>query len=90
LTSSSRDGPGRAVLIKVPSWRGKPLLEISAFRLGLSPAVEMNDHKRYFDPKDLWPMLVAAGFRPSEIHCRRHKFGLNTFAACRVGADVDG
>ena len=35
-------------------------------------------------PRDLWPMLVAAGFRPSAIRCRRHKFGLNTFAVCRA------
>jgi hypothetical protein len=27
-------------------------------------------------------MLVRAGFRPKDIFCRRHKFGLNTFAAC--------
>ena len=76
--------PGGIALINVPSWRGKALLEFSAFRLGLSPAVEMDDHKRYFDPRDLWPMLVRAGFRPSNIHCRRHKLGLNTFAVCRV------
>jgi SAM-dependent methyltransferase len=78
--------PGGVALINVPSWRGKPWLELSAFRLGLSPAVEMDDHKRYYDPRDLWPLLVRAGFRPSEISCRRHKFGLNTFAACRVPA----
>ena len=41
-------------------------LELSAFRLGLSPAEEMDDHKAYYDPRDLWPMLVRAGFRPSE------------------------
>lgn len=76
--------PGGLALINVPSWRGKPLLELSAFRLGRSPAVEMDDHKRYYDPRDLWPMLVSAGFRPSAIKCRRHKFGLNTFAACRA------
>jgi SAM-dependent methyltransferase len=76
--------PGGTALINVPSWRGKPLLELTAFRLGLSPAEEMNDHKCYYDPRDLWPMLVRAGFRPQWIHCRRHKFGLNTFAACRV------
>ena len=46
----------------------------------------MNDHKRYYDPRDLWPMLVEAGFVPSDIRCRRHKFGLNTFAVCRVPA----
>jgi SAM-dependent methyltransferase len=78
--------PGGVALINVPSWRGKPWLELSAFRLGLSPAVEMDDHKRYYDPRDLWPLLVRAGFRPSEISCRRHKLGLNTFAACRVPA----
>jgi SAM-dependent methyltransferase len=76
--------PGGVVLLNVPTWRGKRALELSAFRLGLSPAEEMDDHKSYFDPRDLWPMLVRAGFRPSEIRCHRHKFGLNTFAACRV------
>lgn len=76
--------PGGTCLINVPSWRGKRFLELSAFRLHLSPADEMDDHKRYYDPRDLWPLLVAAGFRPSGITCRRHKFGLNTFAACRV------
>ena len=29
-------------------------------------------------------MLVRVGFKPSEIRCHRHKFGLNTFAVCRV------
>ena len=76
--------PGGVALLNVPSWRGKPFLELAAFRLGVSPAEEMDDHKCYYDPRDLWPMLVRAGFRPSHIHCRRHKFGLNTFAACRV------
>jgi SAM-dependent methyltransferase len=76
--------PGGVALLNVPSWRGQRLLELAAFRLGVSPAEEMDDHKCYYDPRDLWPMLVRAGFRPRWIHCRRHKFGLNTFAACRV------
>lgn len=82
--------PGGMLLVNVPSWRGKWFLELAAFRLGVSPREEMDDHKRYYDPRDLWPMLVAAGFSPSRIHCRRHKFGLNTFAACQAadkGAD---
>jgi 2-polyprenyl-3-methyl-5-hydroxy-6-metoxy-1,4-benzoquinol methylase len=70
-------------LINVPSWRGKWFLEFSAFRLGLSPANEMDDHKFYFDARDLWPRLVKAGFKPSKIKCFSHKFGLNTFACCR-------
>jgi SAM-dependent methyltransferase len=75
---------GGTCLVNVPSWRGKTYLELSAFRLGLSPAAEMDDHKTYYDVKDLWPLLVRAGFLPSEIRCFSHKFGLNTFAACRV------
>jgi SAM-dependent methyltransferase len=76
--------PSGVCAINVPSWRGKRALEYSAFKLGLSPAEEMDDHKNYFDPKDLWPLLVKAGFRPRNIRCFRHKFGLNTFAICRV------
>jgi SAM-dependent methyltransferase len=76
--------PGGLCLINVPSWRGRPFLEYSAFRLGLSPSEEMNDHKCYYDVKDLWPLLVRAGFAPSGIQCFSHKFGLNTFAVCRA------
>jgi SAM-dependent methyltransferase len=77
---------GGVLLVNVPSWRGKSYLEFTAFRLGSSPE-EMDDHKMYYDPRDLWPLLVKAGFRPRDIRCFRHKFGLNTFARCRkVGA----
>jgi SAM-dependent methyltransferase len=76
--------PGGVCAVNVPSWAGKRALEFSAFRLGLSPASEMDDHKRYYDPRDLWPLLVAAGFIPHGIRCFRHKFGLNTFAVCKV------
>ncbi len=73
-------------LVNVPSWSGKRFLEASAFRFGLSPAAEVDDHKTYYDPRDLWPLLVSAGFRPRHISCFRHKFGLNTFACCRKPA----
>ncbi len=75
--------PGGVLLINVPTWRGKFFLEVSAFRLGLSPKTEMDDHKMYYDMRDLWPLLVRAGFKPSEIRIRRHKFGLNLFAVAR-------
>ncbi len=73
---------GGICMFNVPSWRGKWFLEFSAFRLGLSPGDEVMDHKTYYDVKDLWPMLVEAGFLPSNIRCFSHKFGLNTFAVC--------
>ena len=74
--------PGGVCLFNVPSWRGKWFLEYSAFRLGLSPKDEMDDHKNYYDVKDFWPLLVRAGFLPSNVRCFSHKFGLNTFAVC--------
>ena len=74
--------PGGTCIINVPSWLGKRALEFAAFRLGLSTA-EMDDHKRYYDPKDIWPLLVSGGFPPHGIRCRRHKFGLNTIARCK-------
>ena len=79
--------PEGMCLFNVPSWRGKRFLEYSAFRLGLSPKEEMDDHKTYYDVKDFWPLLVRAGFLPSRIHCFSHKFGLNTFAVCRPYTD---
>ncbi len=72
--------PGGVLLVNVPTWRGKWFLEFSAFRLGLSPKTEMDDHKMYYDKRDLWPLLVRAGFKPSELSLRYHKFGLNLFA----------
>jgi SAM-dependent methyltransferase len=76
--------PGGLFLVNVPTWLGKRFLEFSAFRLGLSPSEEMDDHKMYYDPRDLWPLLRRAGFLPHNIRCFRHKMGLNTFAVCRV------
>jgi len=75
--------PGGVLLVNVPTWRGKFFLEFSAFRLGLSPKTEMDDHKMYYDKRDLWPLLVRTGFKPSAIRLKYHKFGLNLFAVVR-------
>jgi SAM-dependent methyltransferase len=72
--------PSGLLLVNVPTWVGKWFLELSAFRLGLSPKVEIDDHKMYYGKRDLWPMLVHAGFKPSQIRMHYHKFGLNLFA----------
>jgi SAM-dependent methyltransferase len=75
--------PSGLLLINVPTWVGKRFLELSAFRLGLSPKVEMDDHKMYYGKRDLWPILVRSGFKPSQIRLAYHKFGLNLFAVAR-------
>lgn len=77
--------PGGVALLNVPSWRGKLFLETASFRLGVVPRVEIDDHKHYYSPRELWSLLVEGGFLPSEIKaCHTHKLGLNTFAECRV------
>lgn len=75
--------PSGLLLINVPTWIGKCFLELSAFRLGFSPKLEIDDHKMYYDKRDLWPILVRCGFKPSQIRLRYHKFGLNLFAAAK-------
>jgi SAM-dependent methyltransferase len=75
--------PSGLLLVNVPTWVGKRFLELSAFRLGFSPKLEIDDHKMYYGKRDLWPMLVRAGFKPSEIRLKYHKFGLNLFAAAK-------
>jgi SAM-dependent methyltransferase len=72
-----------ALLINVPTWFGKIFLEMSAFLLHLSPVSSIDDHKMYYDKRDLWPLLVRAGFRPSSLRMRYHKFGMNLFCICQ-------
>ena len=78
--------PGGILLVNVPTWLGKIFLECSAFRLSFSPKEEMDDHKMYYDKRDLWPILVKSGFLPSNIKMHYHKFRLNLFASIREGA----
>lgn len=75
--------PGGKILINVPTWRGRWFLELAAFRLGLCPTEEMDDHKLYYDTPTLWPMLVGAGFKPSKIKVKPIKFGLTLFAVAQ-------
>ena len=37
----------------------------------------------YYDKRDLWPLLVRAGFRPRLIRLRYHKWGFNLFAVAQ-------
>jgi Methyltransferase domain len=75
------------VFVNVPTWLGKRALEASAFRFGLSPRAEIEDHRRYYSKRELWMSLREAGFMPSEIKVRTHKFGLNAYGVCRVRSE---
>jgi SAM-dependent methyltransferase len=76
--------PGGCAFLNVPSWRGKVLLETAAFRLGWTSRFEIDDHKAYYGPRELWRLLVDSGFKPSELRVRSHKLGLNTYAICQL------
>ncbi len=75
--------PNGIVFINVPTWFGKRILELLAFKLHLSPAEEMEDHRRYYRRSDLWLSLRKSGFLPSKIKIRHHKFGTNVYAIAR-------
>jgi SAM-dependent methyltransferase len=64
----------------VPNWRGRVTLEFAAFRLGLAPVEEMNDHVTYYDIRDVYPMLFRAGFLPINMKLGYHKFFLSTIS----------
>jgi len=72
--------PGGRLLVNLPTWWAKPVLELSAFRFGASPACEMDDHKMYYSKRDLWPLLVRAGFRPSRVRMHYRKLCMILFA----------
>jgi len=74
------------VFVNVPTWLGRIALETSAFRFKLSPKLEIDDHKRYYTARQLWQAMRDAGFMPSEMRVRRHKFGLNAYALCWISA----
>jgi 2-polyprenyl-3-methyl-5-hydroxy-6-metoxy-1,4-benzoquinol methylase len=76
--------PKGSLVLNVPNWRGKTFLELSAFRLKLTTPEGVEDHKTYYDKRDLWPLLVRSGFMPSQIRMGYHKFGLNLFAVARM------
>jgi SAM-dependent methyltransferase len=78
--------PLGSLVLNVPNWLGKEALELVSFKLKVgsaNTAESIDDHKTYYDKRDLWPLVVRAGFKPSQIRMRYHKFGLNLFAVAR-------
>jgi SAM-dependent methyltransferase len=72
--------PGGTCFLNVPSWRGKVFLETLAFRLHMTAEDEIEDHKAYYTPEDLWKLVISGGFKPSRVSCGSHKLGLNSYA----------
>ena len=74
---------GATLLINVPTWAARPVLEFSAFRLKTSTASSVDDHKTYYSRRELWPLLVRAGFRPSRIRLTYQYLGMTLFGVVR-------
>jgi SAM-dependent methyltransferase len=72
------------IYINVPSWRGKYFLELAAFKLGLAPVEEMQDHKNYYSRNELWTLIRRSNFSPRSIRVSSRKFGLNSTAVIRM------
>lgn len=72
------------IYINVPSWRGKYFLELAAFRLGLAPVEEMQDHKNYYSKHELWTLVRRSNFSPRSISVSSRKFGLNSAAVINM------
>jgi SAM-dependent methyltransferase len=78
--------PGGRLLVNVPTWAARPILETSAFRLRTSTPSSIDDHKMYYGKRDLWPLLVRSGFRPSGISMAYQFLGMTLFAIAGKGA----
>jgi len=50
--------PGGGLLVIVPSWYAKPVLEFLAYRMGIVNPDEIRDHKRYFNREDLFALVA--------------------------------
>ena len=61
--------PGGVAFVHVPTWMGKPVLEVMGFRQGVS-ADGIDDHRTYYRISQLWPMVIQAGFRPKYTRMR--------------------
>lgn len=74
--------PGGRLLLTVPSWYAKPVLELLAFRLGVINKDEIADHKTYYNKKNLLDLVSQL----SNMETERHEYFqifFNNFMVCR-------
>jgi SAM-dependent methyltransferase len=69
--------PKGILLLTVPSFRAKPVLNFLSFRLNLISHAEIRDHRNYFDKKILLNWCQEIGFSPAEH--KYFQFGMNNF-----------
>ena len=62
--------PGGSILITVPSWYAKPVLEFLAYKLKIVSADEIIDHKRYYNRDDLFNLFKKI----KDLKIEEHKY----------------
>ncbi|NQX88078.1 MAG: class I SAM-dependent methyltransferase [Halioglobus sp.] len=73
--------PGGGLLLTVPSWHAKPVLEFLAFKAGIVSAEEIRDHKRYFNREDLYKIFDSInGLNLKEHFYFQWRFNNRVFA----------
>jgi hypothetical protein len=76
--------PGGQLVLTVPSFAAKPVLEFLAFRVGIVSEAEIRDHKRYYDRWSLQQLFAGSGL-VIDVH-RYFQLGMNNFVvATREG-----
>lgn len=60
--------PGGLLLLTVPSWYAKPVLEFLSFKVGIVSRNEILDHKRYYNKADLFALFA----RTKTLKITRH------------------
>ena len=74
--------PGGQLILTVPSWHAKPVLEFLAFRLGIVSREQIADHKRYYNKADLCELIA----RINDLEIVSHRYfqlGMNNRLVCR-------
>jgi SAM-dependent methyltransferase len=77
--------PGGTAIVHVPTWLGKPVLELAAYRLNIGTE-SIDDHRTYYRVAELWPMVITAGFRPMHTKMRYTILGFALRAELRKPA----
>jgi len=68
------------IILTTPSPKSKTILEILAFRLGLVSPLEISDHKKYYNSKNLKRLLIKSGFENNKIRLQEFELGFNILA----------
>lgn len=75
--------PGSALVITVPTWRAKPVLEFLAFKLKIVSEEGVREHKIYFYKNELIQALLDAGFRKEDVRAKYFELGFNLYALAK-------